>query len=67
MILQDWYFLLFHINCTSVADGSPEDLAKEKSFDYYKYHTTSWLSMEHSFNPSKYATAYDVAFTPKGN
>jgi len=67
MILQDRYFLLLDVNFTSAADISPDDIAKEISFDDYKYHTTPWSSMEHSFDPSKYVTAHEVAFAPKGD
>jgi len=67
MILQVRYFFLPSVNLTSAVDACREDMAKEISFDEYKFRTTPWSATDNMFDPSKCITAHEVAFAPKGD
>ena len=59
MILETRYFFLPDVCLMSYAGVSPEDIAKEISFDEYKFRA------DHPFDPNRCVTAHKVVFAPK--
>jgi hypothetical protein len=66
MILQARYFALLDVNFTSAAEVSSNDVVEEISYEEYKARTTPWSTAGMLYNPSKFVTAHEVAFAPKG-
>jgi hypothetical protein len=66
MILQTRYFVLLDVNFTIAAEVSRDAVVEEISYEEYRARTTPWSTAGMLYNPSKFVTAHEVAFAPKG-
>ncbi len=66
MILQAGYFVLRDVSFTNAAEVFPNEVVEEISYEEYKAPTTPWSTAGMLYNPSKFITAHEVAFAPKG-
>jgi hypothetical protein len=67
MLLQVRYFLLPNVDFATAAAVLPADVAIELTGDQYANHATLCTATGHCFHPSRFVTACEAAFAPKGH